>query len=54
MSHVTLRCRLEKEGRLERAVVCYREAIADDPSQESAKGRLEVLKKVLEKKVSNY
>lgn len=47
-------CRLEEQGRLERALVCYQEALADDPAQEAAKTKLEKLRKVLEKKVSSY
>ena len=46
-------CRLERQGRLERAILCYQEAVTDDPSQEAAKTRLELLKMVLEKKVGN-
>jgi hypothetical protein len=46
-------CRLEKQGRIERAIVCYQEAVADDSSQEAAKTKLELLKKILEKKVGN-
>lgn len=46
-------CRLEKQGRFERAIVCYQEAVTDDPSQEVAKTRLELLKRVLQKKVGN-
>lgn len=33
-------------------MVCYREALADDPSQEAAKARLEYLRMVLKRKVS--
>ncbi len=32
-------------------MVCYREALADDPSQDTAKTRLEHLRKILERKV---
>lgn len=39
---------------MERALVCYQEALADDPSQEAAKTRLKILRKVVEKKVSSY
>ena len=43
--------RLEKEGKLERAVECYREALADDPSQQTARTRLELIIAALEKQV---
>ena len=43
--------RLEKDGRLERAVQCYREALADDPSQQTARTRLELISAALEKQV---
>lgn len=38
---------------MERAVVCYREALADDPSQAAAKARLDVLRTVLQRKVGD-
>ena len=43
--------RLEKDGKLERAVQCYREALADDPSQQTARTRLELITAALEKQV---
>ena len=43
--------RLEKDGKLERAVQCYREALADDPSQLTARTRLELISAALEKQV---
>lgn len=46
--------RLEGEGSLEEAAVCYREALADDPDQTSAKTRLMVVSKQLERKVGLY
>ena len=45
--------RLEKCGRWERAIVCYQEAIADDPSLEAIKTRVVSLRKVVERKVGN-
>lgn len=44
-------CRLEKESRLEEAMQCYREALADDPSQQTARTRLELITNALEKQV---
>lgn len=44
-------CRLEREGQLEAAVKCYREALADDPHQETARERLRIITTALEKQV---
>ena len=43
--------RLEKDGKLERAVQCYREALADDSGQLTARTRLELISAALEKQV---
>jgi hypothetical protein len=43
--------RLEKDGKLERALQCYREALADDPGQTTARTRLELISAALEKQV---
>ena len=43
--------RLEKEGKLQQAMRCYREALADDPKEETAKTRLGLLTAALEKQV---
>lgn len=44
--------RLEEDGHLEGAVVSYREALADDPSQTAIRTRLDALVSRLQKKVS--
>ena len=46
--------RLEKDGKLERALVCYQEALADDPTRGGTREKLLALRKVLERKVSRY
>lgn len=46
--------RLEEEGCLSEAALCYREALADDPDQTSAKARLDVVSKQLQRKVGLY
>lgn len=43
--------RLEREGKLEAAAACYREALADDPEQEAARTRLNIIVTALEKQV---
>ena len=43
--------RLESERDLKKALRCYREALADDPSTQPAKTRAEYIISVLEKKV---
>ena len=43
--------RLEREGKLEAAVKCYREALADEPNQETAKSRMKIITVALEKQV---
>ena len=44
-------CRLEREGKLEAALKCYREALADNPHQETARERLKIITTALEKQV---
>ncbi len=43
--------RLEKSGRNEEAMRCYREALADDPHQDLARQRLQLLTAITEKQV---
>ena len=43
--------RLERRGNLEAATRCYREALADDPQEETARLRLEIITTAMEKKV---
>ena len=46
-----MHCRLEREGKLEAAMKCYREALADDPHQVTARERLKVITVALEMQV---
>ena len=43
--------RLEEQGKLESALHCYKEALADNPKSEVAKSRLEFITTVLERQV---
>ena len=43
--------RLEKLGDIDRAMRCYREALADSPEEETARTRLGILTAAAEKKV---
>ena len=52
MSNLTHFPRLERKGDVDRAMKCYREALADDPEEETAKARLGILTAALEKQVS--
>lgn len=43
--------RLEKEGNMDRAMRCYREALADNPEEDTARVRLDILTAAAEKQV---
>ena len=43
--------RLEEEGNMDGAMRCYREALADNPEEETARVRLDILTTAAEKQV---